>query len=96
MRLEKDMWRFGETIIDLNEVVAVVGDHVTLAGGKEIGIGDEAADALRAAIPPYPARPQDIRGKAEAGNPSSARRSSPPGNSQARVSKAQGRLRNRS
>ena len=80
MKLEKDMWRFGDAIIDLNEVVAVVGTLVTLSDGKEIGVSDEAADALRAAIPPYPEPEQESRDKAESVNLSSASQSNHPGN----------------
>jgi len=47
-------WRFADVVIDLNELVALVGEKVYLRDGREIGVGVAAADALRKAIPSYP------------------------------------------
>ncbi len=57
----KQLWRFGDDVIDLNEVVALVGNCVYLREGERIGVGDATADAMRKAMPPLPAYepPQD-------------------------------------
>ena len=57
----KQLWRFGDDVIDLNGVVALVGKIVYLRDGREIGVGEKAADALRKAIPSYPEPPPGTR-----------------------------------
>lgn len=51
--------RFGNDVIDLSQVVALVGRTVHLTGGQKIGVGVATADALRAAIPHSRALPRD-------------------------------------
>ena len=57
----KQLWRFGDDVIDLNEVVAMVDQTVYLCDGVKMCVGDATADALRKAMPPLPAYepPQD-------------------------------------
>ena len=57
-------YRFEDAVLDPDEVVAVVGSMVYLRDGREIGIGEKAADALRNATPCFPEQPQDTCGKA--------------------------------
>ena len=54
-----DQWRFGNDVFDLSEVVALVGRTVYLRDGRNVGVGDAAADALREATPVRRAPPQD-------------------------------------
>ena len=54
--------RFGDDVLDISQVVALVGRTVYLLDGREMGVGVATADALRAAIPPSRALPQDTRG----------------------------------
>ena len=58
------LYRFEDAVLDLDEVVAVVGSMVYLRDGREIGIGEKAADALRNATPCFPEQPQDTCDKA--------------------------------
>lgn len=57
-----DQWRFGNDVFDLSEVVALVGRTVYLRDGRNVGVGDAAADVLREATPVRRAPPQDTRG----------------------------------
>ena len=59
----RQLWRFGDDVIDLNQVAALVGRIVYLSDGREIGVGEKAADALRKAIPSYPEPPPGTRDK---------------------------------
>lgn len=53
-------WKFDDVVLDLDEVVMVRGNTVMLADGKEYGVGENAADAIRCAMPVFPsARSQD-------------------------------------
>lgn len=58
--------RFGNDVIDLSQVVALVGRTVYLLDGRKMGVGVATADALRAAIPPSRELPRDTRDRAKA------------------------------
>ena len=85
-------WRFADVVIDLNELVALVGEKVYLRDGREMGVGVAAADALRKAIPSYPEPPQGTRDKEKDSRLSRSPVPSPSRTDQARASKAQARL----
>ena len=87
------LYRFEDAVLDLDEVVAVVGSMVYLRDGREIGIGEKATDALRNATPCFPEQPQDTCGKARKTSRCSSKRRAP---SALRASKAQARLLHRS
>ena len=85
----KQIWRFGDDVIDLNEVAAMVNQKVYLCDGREMCVGDATADALRKAIPSYP-EPQ--KGTCDKAPKASRNSSSLPSVSGARASKARARL----
>jgi hypothetical protein len=58
-------WRFADVVLDLDDVVAVVGRMVHLRSGKEMDVGVAAADALRKATLPYPELSPSNRGEAQ-------------------------------
>lgn len=53
--------KFADVVLDIDEVVALVGGMVFLRDGREVGIGEKAADALMKATPPCPELPQQPR-----------------------------------
>ena len=55
---------FGDVALDLDKVVMVRGQSVLLDNGEEYGVGGAAADAIRKAIPSFPALPQGTCGTA--------------------------------
>ena len=60
--MKNSLWRFKDVVLDLDRVVAVTDDCVLTEGGHWLSVGDEAADALRKAIPVFPELPQDTCG----------------------------------
>lgn len=54
--------KFADVVLDVDDVVALVGSMVYLRDGREVGIGEKAADALRKAtlpcheLPEHPAK----------------------------------------
>lgn len=52
---------FADVVLDIDEVVALIGGVAYLRDGRELVIGDKAADDLRKATPPCPELPQQPR-----------------------------------
>ena len=55
--------KFADVVLDIDEVVALIGSVAYLRDGRELVIGDKAADDLRKATPPCPELPQQPRGQ---------------------------------
>ena len=87
-------YRFGEDVIDPQEIVALLGNTLILKDGKEHCVDDATADAVRRAFMPYPPvePPQGTRGKAEGKTPSSSSLSQRQCIPSAKASKARARL----
>ena len=50
--------KFADVVLDIDEVVALIGRVAYLRDGRELVIGDEAADELRKFTLPCPELPQ--------------------------------------
>ena len=85
--------RFADAVLDVDEVVALVGGTVFLRDGRELGVGEKAADALRGATPPCHELPQDTCDKARKASRCSSKQ---PVRHASRSSKAQAQLQRHS
>lgn len=85
--------KFADVVLDIDEVVALVGGMVFLRDGREVGIGEKAADALMKATPPFPELPQDTCDKARKASRCSSKQ---PVRHASRSSKAQAQLQRHS
>ena len=84
-------YRFGNDVIDPQEIVALIGNSLILKDGAKHCVDDATADAVRRAFIPYPELqpPQNTCDKAQEASRSL---SSHPPVSGARASKARARL----
>lgn len=84
-------YKFGEDVIDPQEIVALIGNTLILGDGKEHCVDDATADAVRRAFSPYPEL-QPLQSTCDKALKASRSSSSHPAGSEARASKAQARL----